>query len=277
VYPTGRSVNDDAVAPPATQGLDPEEQRVLGCLFEKQMTTPDQYPLTLNALSLACNQKSNRDPVVNYDERTVLSAVTSAKTKGLVRFVHPSHGRSVVRYAHTMVEALGLSDRQLALVAVLMLRGPQTPGELRARTERMAEFDDLEDLERELARLCVLDPPVAERLARQPGQSQDRYVHLLGASVPAGHRGYGAETAGAGEYTEGAHAEGAHTEGAHTGPALEVAHPSAPPRHGLFGSDDSEALRADIASLRLDLAELRSRLSELEGELADIRSDLGIS
>jgi uncharacterized protein YceH (UPF0502 family) len=161
-----------------------EEMRVLGCLVEKQLTTPEQYPLTLNALHLACNQKSNREPVVNYPESTVLSAVTSAKTKGLVRFVHPSHGRSVIRYGHLLPEALGASDRQLALLAVMILRGPQTSGELRIRSERMTEFSDLADLERELDRMAGLDLPLVEHLGRRPGQSADRYRQLLGGEAP---------------------------------------------------------------------------------------------
>ncbi len=123
--------------------LSAAEIRVLGSLVEKQLTTPQQYPLTLNALTLACSQSSNRDPVVAYDEHTVEAAVTSVKTKGLARFVHPSHGRSALRYAHALDDALGLAPPQLALLAVLMLRGPQTLGELRTRTERMVGFSDL--------------------------------------------------------------------------------------------------------------------------------------
>ena len=130
--------------------LSPAEIRVLGSLVEKQLTTPQQYPLTLNALTLACSQSSNRDPVVAYDEHSAEAAVTSVKTKGLVRFVHPSHGRSVLRYAHTLDEAWGLDTRPLALLAVLMLRGPQTPGELRTRTERMVRFTDLSEVQAEL-------------------------------------------------------------------------------------------------------------------------------
>lgn len=155
---------------------------MLGSLVEKQLTTPQQYPLTLNALTSACNQTSNRDPIVSYDERSVEQAVTSAKTRGLARFVHPSHGRSAIRYAHTLEEALGVDQRQLALLAVLMLRGPQTAGELRTRTERMAEFEGLSDLERELARLAERDDPLVVRIGRRPGQKEDRFAHLLGDS-----------------------------------------------------------------------------------------------
>jgi uncharacterized protein YceH (UPF0502 family) len=160
-----------------------EEVRVLGCLVEKQLTTPQQYPLTLNALTLACNQSSNRDPVVSYDEKRVEQAVVSAKTKGLARFVHPSHGRSAIRYAHTLEEALGVDRRQLALLSALMLRGPQTPGELRTRTARAGEFESLDDLERELERLVDRDEPLIARLSRRPGQKEVRFAHLLCAGT----------------------------------------------------------------------------------------------
>lgn len=161
--------------------LPAEELRVLGSLVEKQLTTPQQYPLTLNALTSACNQTSNREPVVSYDEQSVEAAVTSAKTRGLARFVHPSHGRSAIRYAHTLEEALGLDQRQLALLAVLMLRGPQTAGELRTRTERMTDFAGLSDVEQELARLADRVDPLVIRMSRRPGQKEDRFAHLLGS------------------------------------------------------------------------------------------------
>src|SRR5579863_8877224 len=134
--------------------LNPVEARVIGSLVEKELTTPQQYPLTLNALVLACNQASNRDPVVHYDEATVEAAVTRAKSRGLARFVHPSHGRSVLRYRHELAEQLALGERPLALLAVLVLRGPQTLAELRTRTERMVDFADLAEVEAELGALA---------------------------------------------------------------------------------------------------------------------------
>ena len=164
--------------------LPAEECRVLGCLVEKQLTTPQQYPLTLNALTLACNQSTNRDPVVSYGEPVVEAAVRSAKERGLARFVHPSHGRSVLRYAHALDEALTLDTRQLALVSVLLLRGPQTPGELRARTERMAPFEDADDLLGELERLASRAEPLVVCLGRRPGQKEDRYAQLLAGPPP---------------------------------------------------------------------------------------------
>src|SRR5271165_6337389 len=125
--------------------LSPVEARVIGSLAEKQLTTPQQYPLTLNALVLACNQSSNREPVVDYDDTIVETALSTLKDAKLLRFVHPSHGRSVTRYRQVMDEHFGLDARGLAVLAVLILRGPQTLGELRARTERMADFEHIDD------------------------------------------------------------------------------------------------------------------------------------
>jgi len=221
--------------------LSVEELRVLGSLVEKELTTPDQYPLTLNALVLACNQKSNREPVLDLDESTVSAAVTTSKTKGLVRFVHPSHGRSVLRYAHIMGDALDLSERQLALLAVLLLRGPQTLGELRARTERMTTFEDLDDLERELVRMNGLDPPVVERLARRPGQKEERYAHLLGAEAPDVATWGGEARASAPLDSSPSH---------QTRPAQ------------LDLGRQLEELRADIVALKEELADLRRRLGD---------------
>ena len=124
--------------------LSPECARVLGALIEKGLATPQQYPLTINALQAACNQTSNREPVADYDESTVLVALDELKDRKLVRFVLPSHGRSVIRYRQVLDEKLALDDRQCAVLAVLLLRGPQTVGEIRIRTERMATFDSLE-------------------------------------------------------------------------------------------------------------------------------------
>src|SRR5206468_3134669 len=121
--------------------LEAEEARVIGALVEKQLTTPDQYPLTLNALVAACNQSSNRDPVVSYAQSTIEVTLTTLKDKGLIRWVYPSHGRSVTRYRQVVDEATGMDARQLALIAVMLLRGPQTLAELRTRTERMASYE----------------------------------------------------------------------------------------------------------------------------------------
>ena len=173
--------------------LGTEEGRVVGSLIEKQLTTPQQYPLTLNALVLACNQSSNRDPVVSYDDGTVESSLASLKAAGLVRFVHPSHGRSVIRYRQVIEERLGLDDTELALLAVLLLRGPQTVGELRARTERMANFNGAASVDSELGRLASRPDPLVRRLARRPGQKEERWAELI---TPTGAGGMAGVAAG---------------------------------------------------------------------------------
>jgi uncharacterized protein YceH (UPF0502 family) len=156
-----------------------EGGRALGCLVEKQLTTPTQYPLTLNALALACSQSTNRDPVMAMDEPTVQSALQELKELRLVRFVLPSHGRSVTRYRHVLDEVYGLDAARVALLAVLLLRGPQTPGELRARTARMAEFDSPGSLTADLEVLADQPEPLVRLLPRQPGQKEDRWQQLL--------------------------------------------------------------------------------------------------
>lgn len=164
--------------------LNPVEARVIGSLAEKQLTTPQQYPLTLNALVLACNQSSNRDPVVAYDETTVELALSSLKEAGLLRFVHPAQGRSATRYRQVLDERFGLDSRSLSVLTVLMLRGPQTVGELRARTERMADFGDLDDVEAELERWSSGPDPLVRRLPRGPGQKEERWAQLFTGETP---------------------------------------------------------------------------------------------
>jgi uncharacterized protein YceH (UPF0502 family) len=164
--------------------LNPVQARVIGSLAEKQLTTPQQYPLTLNALVLACNQTSNRDPIVVYDESLVDAALSSLKDAGLLRFVHPGHGRSATRYRQVLDERFGLDPRGLSLLAVLLLRGPQTVGELRTRTERMADFTRLEEVEAELERLAGGPEPLVSRLSRRPGQKEERWAQLLAGEPP---------------------------------------------------------------------------------------------
>ncbi|HXB37495.1 MAG TPA: YceH family protein [Acidimicrobiales bacterium] len=164
--------------------LNPVEARVIGSLAEKQLTTPQQYPLTLNALVIASNQTSNRDPVVVYDDSVVEVALSSLKESGLLRFVHPGHGRSATRYRQVLDERFGLDPRGLSVLAVLMLRGPQTVGELRARTERMADFGSLDDVVAELERLAEGDDPLVSRMPRRPGQKEERWTQLLAGEPP---------------------------------------------------------------------------------------------
>ena len=156
---------------------DAVEVRVLGCLIEKQRTTPDAYPLSLNSLRLACNQSTNRDPVVDYDERTIRDALERLSRKGWVRLASGAGSRAI-KYRHLFDEALGLAGAETSLLAVLMLRGPQTPGELKQRTERLHRFASLEEIERKLDELIGRE--LVERLPRRPGQKEERYRQLIG-------------------------------------------------------------------------------------------------
>ncbi len=151
---------------------------MLGCLIEKQRTTPDQYPLTLNSLRLAGNPATNRDPVVAYDEPTIRAAVDRLSRRGWVRLAS-GPGSRVAKYRHLLEDALGRVPSQIALLAVLMLRGPQTPGELKQRVDRLYPYGSLEDVQKALDALA--EQELVVRLPRRPGQSQDRYVQLLGA------------------------------------------------------------------------------------------------
>jgi uncharacterized protein len=164
--------------------LSAEEARVAACLVEKEATVPDSYPLTLNALRLACNQTTNRDPVVTWDDRTVENALVSLKSMGLVRFVHPSHGGRTVRYRHAADERWRLSKGELGVLALLVLRGPQTTGEVRTRAERMIGPDD-GDIEEILDMLAARSPePFAVRVARRRGEREPRWAHAL-SGTPA--------------------------------------------------------------------------------------------
>ena len=159
-----------------------EEQRVLGSLIEKEALTPDQYPLTLNSLLLACNQTTNREPVVLYDRETLTGALSSLREKQLTRVVYPAHAR-VTKYRHVIGEVWALTEQEQeqAVLAVLLLRGPQTVAELKARTDRYASFEDLGGVEGVLDRLASRPEPMVRRMERLPGQREERFRHLLGA------------------------------------------------------------------------------------------------
>ena len=217
--------------------LTPVEARVIGSLAEKQLTTPQHYPLTLNALVLACNQSSNRDPVVSYDEETVEQALSSLREAGLLRFVHPSHGRSVTRYRQVLDERFGLDSRGLSVLTVLVLRGPQTVGELRARTERMADFGSLDEVEAELGRLEDDPDPLVRRLSRRPGQKEERWAQLLGHETP----------------------EPDATSNTDAGVADAVAARVDPVSRG----DELASLRADVDALREEVGQMRAVVEEL--------------
>jgi uncharacterized protein len=156
---------------------DAVEMRVLGCLIEKQRTTPDVYPLTLNALRLACNQSTNRDPVVDYDENTIRGGIDRLVQRKWATLASWSNRRSM-KYRHTLDGALGVDGGEIAILDVLMLRGAQTPGELKARTERLHGFAGMDELGETLERL--IERQLVVRLERRPGQREERYRHLLG-------------------------------------------------------------------------------------------------
>ena len=164
--------------------LNPAEARVLGSLVEKDITTPDYYPLSLNALINACNQKNNREPVTNFDEETVRLALRNLSDKRLAGPASGADGR-VTKYEHRMQEVFNFTRQETALICVLLLRGPQTPGELRGRTERMYQFEHLDDVLSGLQQLMRRDPPLAKALGRRPGTKEIRYAHLLSGDVEA--------------------------------------------------------------------------------------------
>src|ERR1700693_2497930 len=154
------------------------ENRLLGSLVEKELTTPEYYPLSLNALVNACTQKSNRDPVMNLDEEAVREALRALDKKGLAGAADNMVSR-VSKYEHRLQEAYNFTRHEIAILAELLLRGPQTPGELRSRADRMHKFDDLGIVQSTLQRLMKREPPLAKMLPRQPGMKEARYAHLL--------------------------------------------------------------------------------------------------
>jgi uncharacterized protein YceH (UPF0502 family) len=212
--------------------LTPPEQRVLGCLIEKRWTTPDQYPLSLNALRLACNQSTNRDPVTDYDEATVREAAQRLSKYGLARLAS-GHASRAAKYRHLAEDSLGLGREELAVLAVLLLRGAQTPGELKGRTERMAQLGSLDEVDRVLS--VLIDRGYARRLGRRPGQKEDRFEQLLGGD-------------GGADFAPSAPAPAPVTASAPSG--------LAPGRDGDLAAR-VDALEAAVASLRDELAALR--------------------
>jgi uncharacterized protein YceH (UPF0502 family) len=206
------------------------EQRVLGCLIEKRWTTPDQYPLSLNALRLACNQSTNRDPVTDYDEATVSHAAQRLSHYGLARLAS-GHTTRATKYRHLAEEGLGLDRRQLALLCILLLRGPQTPGELKGRSERLAPFASLDDVEGVLGDLSERE--YVRRIDRRPGQKEDRFQHLLGS------------------------------DGSTAAPAPDPGPAAAPlPAEHPAPGDDGQ-LAARVAALEAEVARLRAEHDEL--------------
>ncbi|HEX8494444.1 MAG TPA: YceH family protein [Pyrinomonadaceae bacterium] len=211
--------------------LNDVEVRVLGSLIEKQMTTPEYYPLTLNALTHACNQISNRDPVVAYDEKTVVRALESLREKNLAYIFYGSESR-VPKYKHVVPEVLHLTPQQVALMCVLMLRGPQTVGELRGRTNRLYEFTELSEVEATLEELIRHElQPLVARLPRQPGRKESRYAHLLSGPIEV--------------------------------EAQEAAPRPEPARREVLAENEKIArLEAEVLTLRNEVAELRQQFDD---------------
>jgi len=169
--------------------LDDVEVRILGCLMEKELTTPDNYPLSLNALTNACNQKSNRNPVVSLDEPAVAQGLERLQKKGLARKTHSEGGR-VPKFLHAILDRFDLSRQEMAVLCELLLRGPQTVGELRTRGERMAGFENLGEAEKSVQVLVEHSPPLAIRLSREPGRKECRYMHLFFGEIRAEKAGH---------------------------------------------------------------------------------------
>ena len=221
--------------------LTPQEGRVLGALVEKELTTPQGYPLTDNALLAACNQSTSRDPVVSYDVATVRIAVRSLREQGLLRTVHRTGERSD-KHRHELPAALDLSREQVAVLAVLLLRGPPTAAALRARTERMHAFGSVEDVERVLGELAARSAPPAVRLERQPGRKEPRWAQLLAAGGAAASASYDAPPR-----------------------ATPAAAPTEPPASERYTLDE----------LAQDLAELRAEVTALREQVARLTEDAG--
>jgi len=221
--------------------LQASEVRVLGCLLEKQRTTPDAYPLSLNALRLACNQSTNRDPVVDYDEALIRDALHRLERRGFVRLASGAGSRAA-KYRHLLADALPMSSAEQAVICVLMLRGPQTPGELKQRTERMHAFSDLSSVHATLD--ALIERELVARLERRPGHKEERYAQLLQAGE-------------------------ADSETASSSP------PAGPPaeEHGIHGEDAPPPLRAASDS-SAELAQLGERVVRLEREVAELRATM---
>jgi uncharacterized protein YceH (UPF0502 family) len=226
---------------------DAVEIRVVACLVEKQRATPDTYPLSLNALRLACNQSTNRDPVVAYDESTVSEALGRLAQRGWTRLASGASSRAR-KYRHLLPEALGIDDAELALLTVLMLRGPQTPGELKQRSERLHGFEDLATVSQTLERL--LERELVVRHPRRPGQKEDRYEQLLGGEEEEAPAPEEQATASQEEAT------------AREEPAAGAAAGEAADRESAGGDDRLDRIEAEIAALRSELAALREALGD---------------
>jgi uncharacterized protein len=240
------------------QDLTEVEQRVLGCLIEKRWTTPDQYPLSINGLRLACNQSTNRDPVTRYTEDQIFQAGQRLSKYGLARLAS-GHTSRATKYRHLAEEGLALNRDQLALLCVLLLRGPQTPGELKQRSERLVESElSLVDVERVLSELT--ERGYVTDLGRRPGQKEDRWAHLLGGEVQPPADGFsGVGLTASRDFAQSPsedRAEGRVPDG----PVPDEYRPASPPAATV---QQVSALETRVAALETDLASLREQLADL--------------
>lgn len=208
------------------------ETRVLGSLVEKELTTPDYYPLSLNALLNACNQKSNRDPVLNLNENAVSQALRSLDKEGLAGRADGMDNR-VTKFEHRLQEAFNFDRREIAILCELLLRGPQTPGELRSRADRMHPFDDLGQVQSTLQRLAQREPPLVKMLPRQPGTKESRYAHLMSGDVQI--------------------------QAPEATPATDVTHSAVDCERIARLENELSALQKEVANLKQQLAEFRKQ------------------
>ncbi len=259
--------------------MDPDavELRVLGCLIEKQHTTPDQYPLSLNALRLACNQSTNREPVVDYDEHTVREAAQRLGRRRWSRLASSQSSRTA-KYRHLLDETLVIGKDELALLCVLLLRGAQTPGELKARTERLYRFADLDELHFVLGKL--IDKRHVMRLERRPGQKEERYLQLLGGALDddvPGNAASGVTWDQQAEPVAAAPAANWGTPDADAGPGHEQRPPTTAPVPGPVapGSAEPAPDTGRLDALEDQVRALRGELATVRAELQALRDDLG--
>ncbi|HEX4783786.1 MAG TPA: YceH family protein [Candidatus Sulfotelmatobacter sp.] len=224
------------ITPDCKVNLTEIETRVLGSLIEKDITTPDYYPLSLNALVNACNQKNNRDPVMTLDEGAVRQALATLQEK---RLAGPASGADsrVTKFEHRLQEVFNFDRREIAIVCLLLLRGPQTPGELRSRADRMYHFEALDDIVSTLDRLAQRDPPLARILPRQPGTKESRYTHLFSGEPPQAAVGH-----------------------------------TAPPSDDRSNRDRPNSIDDRLTALEEEVARLRQQLAKVQQQLATFRS-----
>lgn len=231
----------------ALEPLNEVERRVLGVLMEKAMAQPEYYPMTVNAVVTACNQKNNRDPLMELDESAVESTLEELRKRGLLSVVLPAPGARTRRYRHEIAARFGWEKRVMAIMTELLLRGPQTVGELRGRCSRFASFEDVEAVVTTLDYMQTADPPLVKPLPRQTGQSAIRYAHLF----------YPADEMAAIDVASSAGSADLAADGT-TRPTTHTAHAS------IGGSHAMDALRTEVA-------ELKGQVAQLNGELADLR------